>query len=94
MRAFGIQYEALAYPFCEIEEIRCLYFSSAVSFKRNVTASLPGLGSLQKSKEVWLTPSGCTKCGKSKEEVERELRKKRVIQHGILEISEKQFKNK
>jgi len=50
MRAFGIQYEALAYPFCEIEEIRCLYFSSAVSFKRNVTASLPGLGSLQKSK--------------------------------------------
>jgi hypothetical protein len=46
MEAFGRQYEVLPCQFCETGEIRCLYFPSAVSFKRNVTASLPGLGSL------------------------------------------------
>jgi len=50
MEAFGRQYEVLPCPFCETGETRCLYFPSAVSFKRNVTASLPGLGSLQKYK--------------------------------------------
>jgi hypothetical protein len=61
MGAFGGQYEVLACPFCETGEIRCLRFPSAVSFKRNVTASLPGLGSIQKSKEVWIIQSGCAK---------------------------------
>jgi primosomal protein N'' len=50
-----------------------------VNFKRNVTASLLGLGSLQKPKEVWIIQSRCAKCGKSKEELEEELGKKGVI---------------
>jgi len=58
---------------------RCLYFPNAVSFKRNVATSLSGLGSLQKSKEVWIIQSGCAKCGKSKEKVEKELRNNGVI---------------
>jgi hypothetical protein len=69
------QYEVLDCPFCHKGQISCLYFPSAVSNKRNVTASLPGRGSVQKSKEVWIMQSGCSNCGKGKDEVERELRK-------------------
>jgi hypothetical protein len=69
------QYEFLVCPFCHKGEISCLYFPSAVSVKRNVTASLPGKGSISKSRETWIVQSGCINCGKGKDEVERELRK-------------------
>ena len=79
MVVYGKQYEQLACPFCQKGVINCVYIPSAVSVTRNATASLPGRGSLRKSKEVWIIQSGCDNCGKSKEEVENEMRK-----HGVI----------
>ncbi len=73
------QYEILSCPFCHKGEISCLYFPSAVSVKRNVTASLPGRGSLNKSRETWIVKSGCLECGKSQEEIEKELKRGGII---------------
>lgn len=69
------QYEILSCPFCKKGEIQCLYFPGAVSEQRRKTASLPGGKSFHKSAETWIIQSGCKVCGKTEEEVEKELRK-------------------
>ncbi len=79
MNAFGKQYEQLACPFCQKGVIKCIYIPGAVSIKRAITASLPGKGTFHKSRDVWIIQSGCDECGKSKDEVEKELRKNEVI---------------
>ena len=76
---YGWQYEMIACPFCESGQISCKYFPSSVSVRSNKTASLPGKGAISKSKEVWIVLSGCSKCGKSQEEVEAELKKRGLI---------------
>lgn len=68
------QYEFLPCPFCEKGEISCLYFPGVWSQKMKRTRTLPGGGSVSKSKEIWIIKSGCSKCGKSQEEVEKELK--------------------
>jgi len=73
------QYEELACPFCDKGKIPCWYIPGAWSHKMKRTKTLPGSGSVSKSADVWLIKSGCSVCGKSQEEVERELRKKGVI---------------
>lgn len=73
------QYEVLLCPFCEKGRIQCLYFPSAWSVKRKSTKTLPGQGTIHKSSEEWIIQSGCPVCGKSDEEVEKELIKKRII---------------
>lgn len=73
------QYEELNCPFCDKGRIPCLYFPSAWSVKRKSTKTLPGKGSISKSAEVWIIQSGCNACGKSQEEVEKELRKEGII---------------
>lgn len=77
--AHGWQYEMMMCPFCQKDTISCMWFPSAVSVKRNVSASLPGLGSLNKSRETWIVKSGCSGCGKSQEDVEKEMKKKDII---------------
>jgi len=73
------QYEELSCPFCDKGRISCLYFPSAWSQKAKTTKTLPGHGTLKKSAEVWLIQSGCSICGKSQQEVEKELIKKGTI---------------
>ncbi|MHA1677556.1 MAG: hypothetical protein ACTSW3_02115 [Promethearchaeota archaeon] len=73
------QYEVLLCPFCEKGEIQCLYFPSVWSVKRKSTKTLPGSGTISKSKEEWIIQSGCPVCGKSAEEVEKELKRKNII---------------
>lgn len=73
------QYEELSCPFCDKGRIACLYFPSQWSVKAKRTKTLPGGGSVSKSAEVWLIQSGCKFCGKSAEEVEKELRRKEII---------------
>lgn len=75
----GWQYEILMCPFCQKDTISGRYFPSAVSFKRGSTASLPGKGSFHKSKESWIIESGCSNCGKSKDDVIEEMQKKDMI---------------
>ena len=73
------QYEVLKCPFCDKGDISCLYFPGAWSQKMKRTKTLPGGGSVSKSKDEWIIQSGCPVCGKSAEEVEKELRRKEII---------------
>lgn len=73
------QYEELPCPFCDKGRISCLYIPGAWSHKMKRTKTLPGSGSVSKSADTWLIQSGCSVCGKSQEEVEKELIRKGVI---------------
>lgn len=73
------QYEVLPCPFCDKGQISCLYFPSVWSQKAKRTKTLPGGGSVSKSKEVWIIKTGCSACGKSSEDVEKELKAKGMI---------------
>lgn len=73
------QYEELSCPFCDKGRIACLYFPGAWSHKMKRTKTLPGSGSVSKSSDTWLIKSGCSICGKTQEEVEKELRKQGTI---------------
>jgi hypothetical protein len=72
-------YEELPCPLCEKGKIACWHIPATWSFKRKSTKTLPGLGTPIKSKDIYIIQSGCNLCGKSKEEVERELKKKNII---------------
>lgn len=76
---YGWQYEMLPCPFCEKGKIAGMWYPSAVSVRKNKTASLPGKGTVNKSKEVWIVKSGCGVCRKPMEEVEAEMKKQGII---------------
>ena len=69
------QYEILICPFCKKGEISCLYFPSTWSEKHGGRNSLGRGVSVSKSASAWIVQSGCGSCGKSQEEVEKQLRK-------------------
>lgn len=76
---YGWQYEVLKCPFCEKGDISCKWYPSAVSEKQNARSSLGKKSSFNKSKEVWMVENGCSVCGKSQEEIEKELKSKGII---------------
>lgn len=73
------QYEVLLCPFCEKGEIQCLYFPSVIQEKRRVSATFGAKSERKRSSETWIIQSGCSLCGKSAEEVEKELKKRGII---------------
>jgi len=73
------QYEELNCPFCDKGKIQAWYIPATWSFKRKSTKTLPGPGTPTKSPDIWLIKSGCNICGKSQEEVEKELRRQGII---------------
>jgi len=73
------EYEELICPFCDKGIIQAWHIPASVSIKLRRTASLPGSKSYQKNPDIWLIKSGCSACGKSQEEVEKELRKQGII---------------
>jgi hypothetical protein len=77
--SYGWQYEILPCPFCEKGKIQCMWYPSATTIKRNATASLPGGGSISKTKTTWVVKTGCSECGKNMEEVERKLSEEGII---------------
>ncbi len=74
-----IQYEELSCPFCDKGRISCGYIPSALTERRSVTATFGSRGVKKVTKEIWLIQSGCSICGKSQEEVEKELKNKGII---------------
>ena len=68
----------LACPFCDKGKIQCWYIPGAVSVKQNRSRVLKGSQKV-KSSDVWLVQSDCSVCGKSKEDVEKELVKRKII---------------
>lgn len=72
------QYEELNCPFCDKGRIQCWFIPSSFSMKKIHVGSNTSL-SPRKSSEIWLIKTGCSVCGKSQEEVEKELKKRNII---------------
>ena len=72
------QYEILKCPFCDKGEISCLFFPSSYSV-HHVRSGKGRSNIPQKSSETWIIQSGCSFCGKTREEVEKELKNKGII---------------
>ncbi len=73
------QTEILACPFCDKGQIVCLYFPSVSVIRTRPTATFGNRKKRETSSEEWIVQSGCKVCGKSVEEVEKELKNKGVI---------------
>ena len=73
------QYEILSCPFCDRGKIQCLYFPSVSVVRSRPTATFGNRKKRETSSEQWIIQSGCLECGKSQEEVEKELRKQGII---------------
>lgn len=73
------QYEILPCPFCDKGEIQCLYFRGAWTVKSSGKGALGKGKSTSKSSDHWIIQSGCPVCGKSAEEVEKELKERDII---------------
>lgn len=73
------QYEELSCPFCDKGIIPCLYIPSTKSVKTRSTATFGRTKSYSRNPDVWIIKAGCPICGKSEEEVEKELKRKGVI---------------
>lgn len=73
------QYEELSCPFCHKGRIPALYIPSVTSFKKERSKTFGSKTKRAKSPDIWLIKSGCHICGKSQDEVEKELKKKDLI---------------
>jgi len=73
------EYVELNCPFCEKGRMVCLYFPSVWSEKRSLTATFGSRRTRRKTSETWIIQSGCNICGKSREEVEKELKRLGII---------------
>lgn len=71
-------YEVLPCPFCDKGQIQCLYFRSAISVKKTTVGSNRS-NTPHKSSETWIIQTGCPVCGKSSEEIEKELKTQGTI---------------
>lgn len=74
-----IQYEELLCPFCDKGRIQAGYVAGVWGEKNSGRSSIGSGKKVIKSSDTWLIQSGCSICGKSQEEVEKELRKKNII---------------
>jgi len=69
------EYDVLECPFCGKNTISIVRFPSVLQEKRQVTATFGARKERKKSKEIIIFQSGCSNCGKTKEEVEKWYRK-------------------
>jgi hypothetical protein len=73
------EYTELAYPFCDKRKIETWRIPSVWIEKRTGKSSLGKGKSVKKTSEIWIIKSGCNICGKSAEEVKKELKRKQII---------------
>lgn len=73
------QYEELSCPFCDKGRIQAWYIPSTVTIKRTRTATFGSQKHFIRTKDIWMIKSDCNVCGKSQEEVEKELRRQNII---------------
>lgn len=73
------EYAELSCPFCDKGKIACWYISGAIKVRSRSSATFGKISERVKSSDIWLIKSGCPNCGKSQEEVEKELKVKDII---------------
>jgi hypothetical protein len=73
-----IECEEIPCPFCN-GEIPVGLVRGCWTEKRHVTATFGARHDKRKTKDVFIIHTGCKNCGKSKEEIEKELKRKNMI---------------
>jgi hypothetical protein len=73
------QYEMLNCPFCNENTISCIYFPPVTQIKTSSTATFGKTKQRTRSSETWIIQSGCSKCSKTQEDVEKKLRDDDII---------------
>lgn len=68
------EYEVWDCPFCKENTISIIHYPPSYSVKRAKTASLPGSKGFHRNPDQYVIKSGCAKCGKTVEEVEKGLK--------------------
>ncbi len=76
---FGRHYEVWPCPFCRQETINVTRFPKCVIVKRSKTASLPGSKGFHVNRDVCVITSGCAKCGRPFEGIEKKLKEEGLI---------------
>jgi hypothetical protein len=61
------------------EKLAVNIFQVLLLLKESGRTALGKTKTLHKSKEVWIILSGCNVCGKSREEVEKEFKRRGII---------------
>jgi len=73
------QYEELSCPFCDKGIIGALLIAGTKSFHKDKSSTFGSKTRVTKTSDYWLIKSGCSPCGKSSDEVEKELRRQHLI---------------
>jgi hypothetical protein len=73
------QYEELSCPFCKKGRISRLHIPSTKSFMNERSATFGSKTKVSKTTDIWLIKTGCNLCGKSSDEVEKELKRQNLI---------------
>ncbi len=74
----GFEYSELICPFCDKGKITCMYVPSSFSVKQNKSRVM-GSSKKIRNPDIWVIKSGCYICGRTREEVEKELKNRNII---------------
>ena len=88
---YGWQYGIIPCPFCDKGQINYKYYPSEISVKRGAKSSLGRVTSFSTSKETKLIQSDCPVCGKTAEEVSKELENQ---EKGEIKLSKEKRKKR
>lgn len=73
------EYEELSCPFCDKGKVKAWHIPSFWQERRSVTATFGSRRALKRTQDIWNIQSGCSVCGKSQEEVEKEFKRQSII---------------
>jgi hypothetical protein len=65
-------------PFCKKEAVKAIYYPLVLQMKKSRSAAAATKTKFYHTKEKWEIISGCSNCGKSKEEIIKALREKKI----------------
>jgi tryptophanyl-tRNA synthetase len=77
-------------PFCKKETAKAIYYPPVLQMKKSRSASAGTKTKFYHTKEKWEIISGCLNCGKSKEEIIKALKEKKIDLKKRLEELRKQ----
>jgi hypothetical protein len=77
-------------PFCKKEAVKAIYYPPVLQMKKSRSAAAGTKTKFYHTKEKWEIISGCSNCGKSKEEIIKALKGKEIDLKKKLEELKKQ----
>jgi hypothetical protein len=69
-------YDVWDCPFCGENTVSVIHFPKSVTVKHSRTASLQGSKGFHVNPDIYIIESGCLKCGKTSDEVEKKFKSK------------------